>query len=415
MTGKLNRKLEDVPFQFGPWPKGMNTLQQDSEIDPDELRLALNVDITNDGHIRLRRGSYKAYSGSNVHSVGPGLLFAEGNALKKFNASTGTAATLRSGITPLLPIVYEPVNDSVYWTNSVDSGRIDSAGNSYPWGLQVPNAPVAVAASGGLLARGRYQLVCSFTAANGQESGTGLATYVDVPIDTGAIAITALPQPQSGQGVATINVHVSAVNGEVLYWHGAVGAGTRTYAIQWVETTLREARHRLLTAPPAGTLLTSRFGRIYIAKGNGIYWTEPFAYELHNPARNFAQFDSDIKVMRAVSNGLWVVTASGTYWLTGDNPNEARVAQQANYSAPLQQAVDIPDDNSVAWLSYRGWVIGDQDGNLKNLSDQRVGVNQTGARAITLYREKNAIRQFIGLISGSVKPAINSDDFAALL
>lgn len=415
MTGKPNRALENYPFVFGPWPKGMNTLQQDSELDPDELRLALNVDITNEGHLRMRRGSYRVYAGSNVHSVGPNMLFAEGSALKRYNPSTGAATTLRTGIKPLLPIVYEPVNDSIYWTNGVDTGRIDSSYASYPWGLLVPNTPAAQPAAGGLLVKGRYQLVCSFTAANGQESGCGLATTVDVPIDNGAIAITALPQPQAGQGVSFINVYVSAPNGGQVYLHGSVAAGTTTYAITSVETTGREPLHRFLQPPPAAQLLTSRFGRIYMAIGNMLAWTEPLGYELYNPARNYALLDSTIKVLRAVSNGLWLVTNGGTFWMPGDEPSTARLEQQANYSAPLQQALDIPDSNSVAWLSYRGWVIGKQDGSLENVSDQRVGVNQTGARAVTLYREKNAIRQFVALLSGSVKPAINSDDFNALL
>jgi hypothetical protein len=411
MTDRPNKVVEDdeAPFRFGPWKKGLNTLQQDSELDPDELRFASNVDITNDGHLRRRRGSYQAYAGTNVHSVGIDLLFAEGSSLKRFNPATSSASTLKSGITPMLPIVYEEVNDWIYWTNGIDSGKVDGTYTNYPWGLQVPNAPVGTAGGGGILVAGRYQLCLSYSHTNGEESGTGLAAIVDVATN-GSITV-ALNQPQSGQGIATINIFVSAPNGEVMYFHGSVATGTTTYMIQSVELTTREARNRFLTAPPAGKILTSRFGRMYIASGNVVYWTEPFAYSLFDPMRNYAVFDSEVKVMRAVSNGLWIVTAYGTFWMPGDNPNQAHLQQQAEYSAPLQTAIDIPDTNSVAWLSYRGWVIGTQDGQLQNLSDQRVGVNQSGQRVITLYREKNGIRQFVGLVSGSLEPSVNSEDY----
>lgn len=400
------------PVRFGPWPKGMNTAQPDTEIGQDEARLAVNVDFTREGRARRRRGSAQVYAGTDVHSVGPSLLFAEGAALKRYDAAADSASTLRTGLTPGARIVYQPVNDDVFWTNSITSGRVDADFANHPWGLPVPNAPTLTAASGGLLAEGAYQVVLSYSRADGEESGTGLAVSVDVPIDNGAIAITAIPQPASGLGITTINIHVSAPGGHVLYWHGSVDVGTTAYAITTMASTKREARNRFLTAPPAGHLLTYRHGRIYIADGNILHYTEPLAYGLYDPAKNFFAFDSEIRVAKGVTNGMWVVTARRTYWLPGDNPNEAQLNPQADYSAPMQMALDIPESNDVAWLSHRGWVRGTAEGQLINLAEQRVQTNLTEAFAPTLFREANGIRQFVALARGSADRVINSDDFA---
>ena len=232
----------------------------------------------------------------------------------------------------------------------------------------------------------------------------------------GSITLSGIAQPVAGQGIAKINIYVSASGGEVMYLHGYVAVGVTTYLIQSVEVTTREAPHRFLTGPPAGALLTSDSGRIYMAIDNMLAWTDPLGYSLFNPMRNYAMLDSDIKVLQAVPQGLWIVTEfGGTFWLQGANPNEAQLLPKADYSAPLQSAVSIKDDNSIAWISYRGWVIGTKDGQLKNLSDDRIGVNQTGDRAITLYREKNSIKQLVGLVSGSTQPSINADDYDTAL
>jgi len=416
MTGSPNKAIEkEDGITFGPWKKGLNTLHQDSELERDELRWAMNVDITNGGHVRRRKGSYSVYSGAGIHSVGPSLLFAEGANLKRYDPKADAATTLYSGLTPGLGLVYERVNDQIYWSNTVQTGRVDSGTfTNSPWGLQVPNAPTAVAASGGILTIGSYQIVISYSNAAGEESGTGVPTVVDVPINNGAIAITVLPQPQSGQGITTINVYVSSCNGGEAYWHGSVATGVTTYAITSVDVTKRSARNRYLTPPPAGKLLSNESGRIYIAVGSSIHWTEPLGYNLYNPARNSLTLDGDIKVMRAVAGGIWAVTDGATFWLPGDDPSTFKLEPKADYSAPLQTAVDIPDTKGVAWLSYRGWVTGSQDGELKNLAENRVGVNQSPTRAVTLYREQNSIRQFVGLVAGSTKPVVNSDDFNAL-
>lgn len=396
---------------FGPWPKGLNTVAHDSEIGMDELRAAVNLDITNAGRLVQRGGSVRKYSGSDCHSIGPGLLFVEGRTMKRLNPLTFAATTVVSGLTPGARTVYETVNDSIFWTNGYQSGRIGADGVNRPWGLQVPNAPTAAPASGGLMPAGKYQVVLSYQTADGEESGTGLAAVVDGVPDNGAIAITSIPQPTSGQGISVINVFVSEPNGMLCYWHGSVAVGTTTYAVTSTSGTKRQARARFNTAPPPGKLLTYRKGRLFVVNGADMHWTEPLGYGLYDPARNFITMESDIRVARAVTDGWWLVTERRTYFMRGDDPASAVLDPQAEYSAPFQTAIDIPKSNDVAWLSHRGWVIGTAEGEIQNIAEDRVQATLTGERAPTMYRERNGLRQFVGLAVGEASRPVNADGF----
>lgn len=403
--------MEGNPHRYGPWVKGLNTMRADHELGLDELRAAINVDITAAGTARQRKGYSLVYSGSNVHSVGPSLLFCEGGSLKRYDPAAGTASTLRTGLAPGRRVVYEDLNETIYWSNGTLTGRVTKSDFvNHAWGLPFPDAPIAIASSGGTLDAGSYQVMCSFQTADGEESGTGLAATVSVSA-SGSISVTSVPQPESGQGVTRVNVYVSQANGKTAYLHGYVAVGTAAYTILSTASTAREARNRFMTAPPAGNLISSRNGRIYIAKDNELHWTEPLGYGLYDPMRNYALLDSDIRVMGCVTEGTWIVTENITYFLAGDNPNEATLDPQADYSAPMQQVVHIPNTNDIAWLSHRGWVIGTTNGQLKNISDERVQTNLTAVYAPTMYREQDGIRQLVGLAAGSASRPVNSTDF----
>lgn len=405
----------DAPFAFGPWPKGMNTVNPDPELKKNELRIAVNVDITDRGTLRRRGGAARVYQATNCHSAGPKMLFVTESTMKRYDPDTNSVVTVRTGLSPQARVCYVEVNDDIYWSNGVESGIIDNATfTNRPWGLEVPNSPVLAAATGGTLDAGIYQVVCGFRKASGEQSGLGLAATVTA-VANDAIAITAIPQPTSGQGVTTVDVYVSQANGQEVYYHGTVPVGTLTYAILNTSTTTRTGRFQFMTKPPAANLLAFRRGRIYGASVNTVWFTEPLAYGLHDPVRNFWTFENPVMVMAEVDNGMWIVIQDHTYFISGDNPHDIKLNQQADFSAPMQNALHIPKSNDIAWLSHRGWCQGTNDGNIKLLSGDRVQINETSEWAPTMYRQHNGIRQFVGLTRGSPVVPANSSDFETAL
>ena len=405
----------DSSARFGPWPKGLNTMAPDPALGRDELRKAINVDILTDGRSRQRPGFTRGYASSApTHSVfgfGSVILFVEGSTLKWWNPVQNTFGTLQTGLQLGARVAYENVNGSVYWTEGTNTGRIDANLVSTPWGFAVPNAPVVAYASGGVLPQGQYQVLCAYATALGEESGTSLATFVTTPSDNCQLNLTSIQQAPAGQGITTINVYVSQANGAIAYYHGSVPVGATTYTIQSTAATGREARNRFLVKPPPGNLLTYRRGRILIAAGSVMFLTNPLNYGLYDPSSGYAMMDSTIQVMRAVTGGVWLVTLTGTYFLRGDRPEDFTLDRQADFSAPMQKAVDILDDNDVAWLSHRGWVRGTSEGELKILGEERVQTNLTYGWAPSILRESAGHRQTLALAPGSAKPPVNATDF----
>lgn len=83
--------------------------------------------------------------------------------------------------------------------------------------------------------------------------------------------------------------------------------------------------------PPAGHLLCLFNGRIYIAQmimdSNGmahhvIWYTEPFAFDRVDMARNYIPVEHRIVIMEAMPNSLIVGTTGGVYAFVGANPEE---------------------------------------------------------------------------------------------
>jgi hypothetical protein len=122
-------------FQFNKFTGLKNTVNRE-RMTPEELEVAVNVDIDNMGQLRRRRG-FTSVSGGNFHSL---FTSVDGTVYGVKNNALGiirpnyTFISLRSGVGPE-PISYVHVGDFVYFSSAVSSGKIDHAtGTVYDWG-----------------------------------------------------------------------------------------------------------------------------------------------------------------------------------------------------------------------------------------------------------------------------------------
>ena len=76
--------------------------------------------------------------------------------------------------------------------------------------------------------------------------------------------------------------------------------------------------------PPIGHLLEHFNGRIYVANGCTIWYSEPFAYAWFNMAENFIPLASRVRMIRAVRGGLFVSTEEKTIFLPEAAPRSSR-------------------------------------------------------------------------------------------
>jgi hypothetical protein len=91
--------------------------------------------------------------------------------------------------------------------------------------------------------------------------------------------------------------------------------------------------------PPAGHLIRYFSSRMYIGEGSTLWYSEPFSYGQFDTARGYVLFDSRLRMISAVKNGLYVSTERCVYFLNGLNPAEFNIVKVHDY--PVIEGTDI--------------------------------------------------------------------------
>jgi hypothetical protein len=95
----------------------------------------------------------------------------------------------------------------------------------------------------------------------------------------------------------------------------------------------------------------------------------------------FAQFDSDIRMVRSVGSGLFVSSMTKTYFLTGLLPSEFSMKEVASFPAvEWSDARDSVDGGDIGfnpglcllWASPEGAILGTPDGMVINLTKKNI-------------------------------------------
>ena len=420
---------------IGPWPKGVNNLAPEYKVPEDSLRAALNVDINDEGWPLRRNGFSRVINATMAHSLGansfPYALYVDNGSLKAFDANLNVT-TLASGFANDQPLCYATVNGSMYYSNGVVNGRVDTNLNVRTFGVETPAGQPLLTANttvGGLDA-GTYQVAVSYMDDTGTEGGTGLAASVVIATG-GGIQLSDIPQPASTH-VQFIRVWVSKANGDVLYWHRDLPSGTTSYLLG-VSQLGKQLETQFLQPMPAAVAMCVFNARLYVAVGKVLYFSELYRFGIHNPTRYMA-FPDPIVMVRpsrgADIGGIYVGTNDGKdpqggtiYFLRGADAIGSDGVQgfvrTSSYSAGVIPGSDttvtgtelgiqgnLVDDDVPVWLATTGvFCVGLTDGNIEQVSNDRLRLPQF-ARGAAIYREREGTRQVLFNLRGS-GPASN--------
>lgn len=80
--------------------------------------------------------------------------------------------------------------------------------------------------------------------------------------------------------------------------------------------------NKTFSSPPIGHLVEYYNGRMYVAKDNYMFHSEPFNYGAFDYARGYTPFPSRLRLMRAISGGMFVGTEDVIYFLRGEGPKD---------------------------------------------------------------------------------------------
>jgi hypothetical protein len=376
------------------------------------MAAAVNVDIDELGRVSRRSGRAKIYTG-NVHSLWAGdvagsplCLFREGRALKRLDGNLSsapppapTAVTIHDGIEGDRRMSYLALGGRVYYSDGVVTGVVE-AGVRRSWGLAPPPAPV-LSPYPGELPPGAYMVALTYVRGAGRtastqmrsqasmESGAGPAAHAELPEGGGlAVSIRASKDP----GVSAINVYVTLPNGEVFYrvmtlpnadaevfYRGGAASGIGGGA------ALSTA---CLSPAPAGRLIEYFKGRVYVADGDVVWFSEPFGYELFDLTTGYVRLDGPLTLLAAVDDGLYAATGEKTYFLEPGAAGAAlNLRQAASFGALFgTQAAGVIHSGSdgaprrcVYWVAANGVCAGLDGGSIVDVTAGRFHFYTPGA------------------------------------
>ena len=408
------------------WPKGANNRLRETESQaatrnqfeiPSSpwLRSAVNVDLTKDGHPLRRQGFQRTQEGY-MHSLwgDPSVPYAL--AVKDATLTLLTPeATPLVGVHPYARVAYAAVNGDVYWSNGSEKGRVRMGGVPVHWGLPLPAQPtLSVAFSGGGLWAGTYQVCTTYVDEDSEEGGACAAQTVEVAEGDGIAVTVSAPQAPA---VRTI-VYVTGANGEdFTRTYSLAGAATVTVTAADIGRGMRlETQH--LRAPSPSTLVRVFNGRIYGARDEMVWFTEPLRYSLARPSQGVYLYPTHPTLLEPVRSGMFVGGAFGVYFLAGRDPYDAtQIAVSAK--APIPRAVTrVPgdwlgqsDSSLPAWWTQDGGMqVGMPDGTVQDMTADRLGIPQFQYGAM-LVREREGMRQVVSVLGrgGEISNAVATD------
>lgn len=397
---------------IGSFKLGIDMKSDETELPRGAVRDAVNVDFTLDGGVRRRKGLTKLAAFTGGHSLfAPRsqafALFAQADAVRMITidpAGAVGARTLVTGLYPSEAMSYCELEQRVVFSNGLDLGITDAAGNAYRLGVSDPaGAPAASAGPGGLPV-GRYGVAYSFMNARGEESGLSPASFVELAAP-GGILVALPPIPDD---VVATRVYTTPTDGDVFYQMAEAPAGLLTVLVG-DDTPGKAAATQYLHRMPGGDIVRVYKGRLLAARGATLVFSEPFNYGLTSRRHNFMQFEQPITMVEAVEAGVYVGAGSVVYFLDGDGPHNFKQVV-ASFNAPVPRAsallpsARLPDDFErltdapvAVWLGSLGYSIGLASGQVHDVQSDRIDLPDFAAGSTVGYT-KNGLTQLISVV-----------------
>lgn len=338
---------------------------------------AVNVDIDDTGRVSRRPGQNLIVAGGahSLYSNGKDCLYVQDGTMYRLDAalaSTPVAAGLDDA-----PVSYVTVGNRIYHSNGMTSAVYED-GRVRSWGIDAGATSVAASTTFGALPAGTYLFAMTLLRADGQESGCGLAHRIDLAASSGIRFTWTVP---GDPDIVACALYLSQADGETLFQAATVDVEAGAYDYQGGARSLPLAT-QWLDQPPSGTCLALYRGRIYIASGAHLYATTALSYE-HCDLRDYRAIDgTDILLLAAVEQGLFVGTRRAVYFLSGasfldnamvrkfDSPAIPGTLAAGDAGVILGNA-QLTGQVGVLFATSDGILLGLPDGSLTNLTAER--------------------------------------------
>jgi hypothetical protein len=371
-------------------------------LSPKDLVEALNVDIDETGQLKRRRGFALARAGAahSLWSSGQTCLFVAGSTLYRLKADYNAEALI--GVTADAPVSYCEVAGRVYWSNGFEAGVVEADAARW-WGIAIPPLPGAAAIVGSMTA-GTYLFTLTFSRADGQESGAPVAGRIDLEDGAGIRFTMVTPADPL---LVRKTLYLSQPNGDVLYRAMEIDAGDVTADYLGDVVNLVTPLDRLLLErAPAGQVVAHHNGRMYVASGPVLHYSQPYGYELFDLREYIAIDGTDITIVAPVTDGVFVGTRERVVFLQGQGPDTFVVQEKAAHAAiPGTLAyfdtdgasLELPGKRAAMFATAAGLAVVSDGGVFIDLT-QRKYVMPAYQRGAGLYRSDGGQQRYVAIL-----------------
>lgn len=402
-------KHTDGGFAARSFPRGVDLLSPETAIPDGGARAAINVDFDRMGKWRRRTGTELVLPMDDAHSLwapksGAYAYFVAGTALCRLDPIRRTRVILRTGLAPGAPMSFCEVNEDIFYSNGYQSGSVFGT-----IGVEMPIGEITCAATTtGALPPGAYKVGMVYVKTSGEESGPVVSDFVLAV--AGGISVEGFSLPQD-PAIQRARFYLSPPDGEALY-QVLDTAFTNPDITFTAVADGKMLETQFMQPPPPAHLLQTFNGRLYGADGSILWYTQAFRYGLHNPASDYVDMGARITLIEEAADkkGLFVGTTEGTFFLAGDDMAKMEL-QSVSELAPIEgtgTAIDtkvfgmkeLPEFFAPVWFTQKGWVVGLNDGTIKNLIHDRLVVSNL-ERGAAIVRKQNGNTHLMGVFRGS--------------
>jgi len=240
---------------------------------------------------------------------------------------------------------------------------------------------------------------------DGQESGAGIASTIDLSI-AGGIRFDLIPVP-TDPTISSKRLYLSPPDGDRMYLQMVLTPDSE-------EASVVDYRHgtvalatQFLTAPPAGTILAYFNGHVLVASGSRLYPSEPYALELFD-YRRAQPFGSPITLVAPVTDGVYLGTEGQIIYLAGKDP--ATWVFQPKFSVgaipgtlAYTDAANVDEGQTglaAIFATADGICAGLSGGSIRDLTNDRFRYPVTKVGA-AMVRGSDGIVQYVATLKGA--------------
>lgn len=243
--------------------------------------------------------------------------------------------------------------------------------------LDVPPGPM-LAVSAGAMVGGQYGLAVAWL--RGQTEGPlSPMTTITVPQDGQIDVILPTAFDPTITGVRLYGTRPDG--GELLRLGDYPSTGTAV-SLPTLPTLGAPAPFQHMEPMPSGRYLGQWRGRLVVAVGSVLHFSQAMAYHVHDTRHDFVQMPQRITFVAPVDGGLWVGQVDHVAFLRGSAPGELELERKTSRAPVPGSLVELHSDEageaagggraSVAWLSSVGFAVGTPDGGIIEPQSKRM-------------------------------------------